>query len=122
MKPDIRLKRAYEAADASDGCRILVDRMWPRGIAKDNAKIDYWAKQIAPSNELRKWYGHDPEKWDPFKEKYFHELDANPEAVAELMGHICQDRPTTFVFSSKERELNNAAVLKAYVEQVAEFT
>ena len=120
MKSQIRLKRAYNAAKDDDGCRILVDRMWPRGISKDKAKIDYWAKQIAPSDELRKWYGHDPAKWERFKEQYFKELDANPEALNELMVYICQQETATFVFSSKEEEFNNAAALKEYVDQFAE--
>ncbi len=119
-KPDIRLKRVYEAADAQDGFRILVDRIWPRGLSKEKAGIDYWAKQSAPSKELRKWYGHDPEKWEAFKQYYFNELDSKPEAVRELIRFACQRGRVTFVYSSREREWNNAAALKAYTEQTAE--
>jgi uncharacterized protein YeaO (DUF488 family) len=119
MKPSIKLKRIYEAADPSDGCRILVDRIWPRGISREKAKIDYWAKQAAPSSQLRKWYNHDPEKWGNFKQRYFAELDAKPESVQELMDQLCRDAATTFLYASKEPELNNAAALKEYIEQTA---
>ena len=116
----IVLKRAYEKATRADGYRVLIDRLWPRGISKDVAKISYWAKSVAPSNELRKWYQHDPAKWDAFRERYFAELDANPDGVAELRGAIEKgsgdDSKVTFVFSSKETRLNNAAALKAYLE------
>ena len=112
----IYLKRIYAAAEKSDGTRILVDRLWPRGINKKKAGIVYWAKAIAPSNELRKWYSHDPTKWDEFRERYFAELDANSEAVAELENHLT-GRGVTFLFSSKEPELNNAVALKEYVER-----
>ncbi|HMA85911.1 MAG TPA: DUF488 domain-containing protein [Desulfosalsimonadaceae bacterium] len=115
--PRIRLKRVYEKADQSDGRRILVDRVWPRGISRAKARIDYWAKDAAPSNELRKWYGHDPEKWEAFKTRYIDELKANPEAVKELLDNLCRDRTTTFVYSSKEAEKNNAVVLKEFIEQ-----
>lgn len=115
--PRIRLKRVYEKADQSDGRRILVDRVWPRGISRAKARIDYWAKDSAPSNELRKWYGHDPEKWEAFKTRYIDELKANPEAVNELLDNLCRGRTTTFVYSSKEAEKNNAVVLKEFIEQ-----
>jgi uncharacterized protein YeaO (DUF488 family) len=84
----IRIKRAYELPDDTDGLRILVDRLWPRGISKEKAKIDFWPKEIAPSNELRRWYGHDPDKWTEFKQRYFSELDAHPEQVEELVGYM----------------------------------
>ena len=111
------IKRAYEAPARSDGRRILVDRLWPRGLTKDAAKIEFWAKEVAPSNALRRWYGHEPERWREFQRRYFAELDGNPEAVAELRermgkGHV------TFVFSSKEERLNNAVALAAYLKKV----
>ena len=116
----IVLKRAYEQATQGDGYRVLVDRIWPRGISKDVAKISYWAKSVAPSNELRKWNQHDPAKWDAFRQRYFAELDANPDGVAELREAMSEGsgdgNVITFVFSSKETRLNNAAALKAYLE------
>ena len=112
----IAIKRAYEAPARSDGRRILVDRLWPRGLTKEKAKVDFWAKEVAPSNALRRWYGHDPERWPEFQRRYFAELDANPEAVAELREHIGKG-PVTFVFSSKEERLNNAAALVAYLKR-----
>lgn len=112
----IHIKRIYEAPEKSDGTRILVDRLWPRGIRKENAGIVFWARDAAPSNELRKWYNHDPDKWSDFRERYFAELNANPEAVTELKSHL-KGRVVTFLFSSKETELNNARALKEYIEQ-----
>jgi uncharacterized protein YeaO (DUF488 family) len=114
-KPEIRVKRAYEDAAKSDGRRILVDRMWPRGVKKGDAVIDHWAKEAAPSTELRKWYHADPERWDEFRRRYFAELDDNPEAVAELREAIGEG-PATLVFSSKEERFNNAVALKEYLE------
>ena len=112
----IHIKRIYEASEKSDGTRMLVDRLWPRGIGKDKAGIVFWAKDAAPSNELRKWYNHDPDKWDEFRERYFTELNANPGVVAELESYL-RGGVVTFLFSSKEPELNNAVVLKEYVEK-----
>ncbi len=108
------MKRAYEKADAGDGVRVLVDRLWPRGVSKAAAKIDFWAKETAPSNELRRWYGHDPEKWDEFRRRYFAELDANAGGVAELRAHI-ERGAVTFVFASKEERLNDATALREYL-------
>ena len=111
----IKIKRAYESPSSDDGYRILVDRLWPRGISKEKAKVDFWPKELAPSTELRHWYGHDPEKWAEFKSRYFAELDGNPELVNELLDYV--DKGTvTFVYSSKEQRLNNAIALKEYVE------
>ncbi len=112
----IQLKRAYEAASDSDGTRILVDRLWPRGLSKERAHIDQWIKEAAPSTELRQWYHHDPEKWDEFKKRYYKELDSQPEIVEQLKklvstGHV------TFVFGSKEETLNHAAALKEYLAE-----
>ena len=113
----LRTKRIYEGSASADGRRILVDRLWPRGVAKAVAKIDFWAKAVAPSNELRKWYGHDPDKWDRFRQRYFDELDANTEAIAELRTHLASGT-VTLVFSSKETRLNNASALKEYLESL----
>ena len=111
----LRTKRIYEGSASGDGRRILVDRLWPRGVAKAEAKIDFWAKAVAPSNELRKWYAHDPDKWHQFRQRYFHELDANDEAIAELRTHL-ESGTVTLVFSSKQTRLNNASALKEYLE------
>lgn len=112
----IRLKRIYEKPSAKDGYRVLVDRLWPRGIAKDAAKLDAWQKEIAPSDELRKWFGHHPEKWEGFKKRYFAELKKRPEAVEELVS-IIKKRPVTFVYAAKDEDFNNAAALKEYIEK-----
>ena len=111
----LRVKRSYEAPAASDGRRILVDRLWPRGLTKARARIDHWARGIAPSDALRKWYAHDCDKWPEFKRRYFAELDANPEGVAALREHLGVD--ATLVFSSRELELNNAKALLEYLAQ-----
>ena len=112
---EVNIKRAYESPSDDDGYRILVDRLWPRGISKEKAKIDFWPKELAPSTELRRWYGHDPEKWSEFKSRYFAELEGNPELVNELLEYVGKGT-VTFVCSSKEHRLNNAVTLKEYVE------
>ena len=111
----IRTKRVYEPAAASDGRRILIDRLWPRGQSKDAAKIDFWAKAVAPSNELRKWYRHEHAKWPEFRERYFGELDSNPVGVSELLAQL-DPKGTTLLFASKEEILNNASALREYLE------
>lgn len=112
-KLTIRTKRAYEAPATGDGRRILIDRLWPRGVTKVQARIDYWARAISPSDALRKWYEHDPARWDEFKRRYFAELDANAEGVEVLREHLRV--PATFVFGSREEKLNNAAALIEYL-------
>jgi uncharacterized protein YeaO (DUF488 family) len=113
---ELRTKRIYEDSAPSDGRRILIDRLWPRGVSREAAEIDFWAKAIAPSNDLRKWYQHDPSKWPEFRDRYFAELDANPEGVADLLVHIGSDL-ATLLFSSKEERLNNASALREYLER-----
>ncbi len=114
----IRLKRVYEKASRSDGKRVLVDRLWPRGLTKEEARIDEWLKDLAPSNQLRKWYEHDPAKWTEFKRRYWKELDRNRGLVSELPDK-CRKSTVTFVFSSKEEKLNNAEALKEYIQALA---
>ncbi len=114
MKSRITIKRVYDAPETGDGVRILVDRLWPRGLTKEKAKIDYWAKDVSPSNELRKWYGHEPGKWEEFKKRYFAELNKNKAAVDELIGQMGKGH-VTFVFSSTERAINNAEALRIYM-------
>lgn len=113
---DIRIKRIYEQQDPGDGTRILVDRLWPRGLSKEAAKVDYWARMIAPSNELRKWYGHDPAKWAEFQKRYAAELDGQAAEVALLLKKIEHER-ATFLYSSTEKKRNNAHALKYYLEE-----
>ena len=112
----IRTKRVYEAPDPADGRRILVDRLWPRGLSKAAARIDYWAKAIAPSTRLRQWYGHDPDKWKEFRRRYFAELGANSEGVDELRRELGKGT-VTLLFSSKEERLNNATALQEYLKR-----
>lgn len=112
----LRIWRIYDPSDSQDGTRILVDRMWPRGVSKANAALDYWARDSAPSNELRQWYGHAHERWSEFRERYHAELEQKPEAVAALLGAL---RPgnNTLLFGSKETRLNNAAALADYLRE-----
>jgi len=111
----IYVKRAYEAAAGSDGARFLVDRLWPRGVKKEEMKVERWIKEVAPSNELRHWYEHDPAKWDEFQRRYSAELDAHPEAWQPLRDAARQG-DITLVFSSRELKLNNAVALKNYLQ------
>ncbi len=110
----LRTKRIYDEPSRSDGRRILIDRLWPRGVSKEAAKINFWDKSVAPSNKLRKWYQHDPTKWREFRDRYFAELDANPEGVSELRAQLGAG-PVTLLFSSKEESLNNASALGEYL-------
>jgi uncharacterized protein YeaO (DUF488 family) len=111
----IEIKRIYDPAAAEDGIRILVDRLWPRGLSKSDAKVDLWLKEIAPSHELRKWYAHDPGKWVEFKKKYFKELDERKELVNLILEKVKQGN-LTLLFGSKEKRYNNAMALKEYIE------
>lgn len=111
----IFLKRAYVAPEPGDGFRVLVDRLWPRGVAKEGAQIDLWFKEIAPSTELRKWFGHDPERWPEFRRRYFAELDQSPEAVALLVERL-RKGTVTLVYGAKDPEHNHARVLADYLE------
>jgi uncharacterized protein YeaO (DUF488 family) len=111
----ITVKRIYETDDSTDGSRILVDKLWPRGISKERANLVFWAKDVAPSTELRKKYNHDSENWPAFRDSYFAELDAKPDALEKLKSYF-NGGVVTFLFSSKELELNNAVVLREYVE------
>ena len=112
----IRLKRVYEEPAADDGCRILVERLWPRGLSKETARLDLWAQDVAPSSSLRKWFDHDPDKWPEFKARYFAELDARSDAVDPVRERV-RETQVTFVFASREERFNNAAALKEYLEQ-----
>lgn len=115
----IRLKRAYEEPNAQDGTRILVDRLWPRGVKKEDAAIDFWMKGIAPSSELRKWIHADPspERWQEFRERYFAELDEAEGAVREMRERLSEGR-VTLVYAAKDTSQNHALVLKEYLESL----
>src|SRR5689334_21485839 len=112
----IKLKRAYEEAEPADGPRYLVDRLWTRGIAKDSLHIEDWLKDVAPSNELRRRFGHDPRKWNEFRKKYFAELKATPEAWAPL-ANAAKKRSITLVYSAKDAEHNNAIALAEFLKE-----
>lgn len=111
---DIQTKRIYEAAGKDDGYRVLVDRLWPRGMTKEQAKADLWLKEVAPSSALRQWFNHDPSKWEAFKSQYFLELDGKQEEVMNLIEKGRQSR-LTLLFSAKNPEFNQATALKEYL-------
>ena len=112
----IKVKRIYDPPETGDGYRILVDRLWPRGMSKDRAKVNLWLREISPSSELRKWYGHAPEKWAEFKKRYFREIRERKEEF-DLLLKKAREGTVTFLFSSQEKKLNNAAALKEFVER-----
>jgi uncharacterized protein YeaO (DUF488 family) len=112
----INLKRAYEPAAKTDGERILVERLWPRGVSKDRAKIDLWLKEVAPSTELRKWFGHDPEKWQQFRRRYAAELKEKVEVIKMLKQKAKKGR-VTFVYAARDEEHNGALALKEFLEK-----
>jgi uncharacterized protein YeaO (DUF488 family) len=112
----ISVKRAYDPPADSDGTRVLVDRVWPRGKSRETLKLDRWLKDVAPSTDLRKWFGHDPGKWDAFRDRYFRELDAQDEPVASLR-KMAKEGDLTLVFGAKDAQHNNAVALKEYLER-----
>ena len=112
----IDLKRAYDPPATGDGRRVLVDRVWPRGIAKDDLQIDAWLKDLAPSTELRKWFGHDPAKWDEFRKRYARELEQRTETLEELLEKARAGR-VTLIFSAKDAQHNNAVALREHLER-----
>ncbi len=113
----IRLKRAYEAAAAGDGTRFLVERLWPRGVAKAALRLDGWLKDLAPSPALRTWYGHDVKKWAEFRRRYVAELEANAEALRPL-AHAARAGTVTLVFAARDPDHCSALVLKEFIERV----
>lgn len=110
----IAIKRVYEKAEKGDGFRVLVDRLWPRGLRKEDARIDLWLKEVAPSDALRKWYAHDPEKWPEFRKRYFAELEGKRDAAAQLR-EGAERGAMTLLYASKEERLNNAAALREFL-------
>jgi len=112
----IRISRAYDPTSNEDGTRILVDRLWPRGLTKEKLQIIAWMKEVAPSNALRKEFHHDPTRWDEFRAAYFAELDANPQAVQTLLDYASKGT-LTLIYGARDRVYNQAAVLKQYLEK-----
>ena len=107
----VKLKRAYEPAAADDGTRVLIDRLWPRGVSKDAAAVDLWLKDLAPSTELRKWFGHDPARWAEFQQRYTAEVRAQPELFEQLRD-LARKGPVTLVYSAHDEAHNDAVVLR----------
>jgi uncharacterized protein YeaO (DUF488 family) len=112
----IRVKRAYDPPDPGDGARFLVDRLWPRGIKKESIYIDGWIKEVAPSDELRKWFGHDPAKWQEFRIRYFAELDEKAAAL-EPIRQAQREGDVTLIYGARDTEHNQAIALKEYLER-----
>ncbi|WP_085522836.1 DUF488 domain-containing protein [Tuberibacillus sp. Marseille-P3662] len=114
----IRKKRVYEYSEASDGCRILVDRIWPRGVKKADADLNLWLKVVAPSSELRKWFGHDPAKFPLFRQKYWEELETDSEKQEGLrtIQSKAQEGPVTLVYAAKDEVYNHVVVLEAFLK------
>jgi uncharacterized protein YeaO (DUF488 family) len=111
MKMKIKVKRVYENPDKDDGMRILVDRLWPRGLTKEKARVDLWLKDIAPSTELRKWFGHDPSRWNEFRERYREELKKNKKTISLLKDQL-KKGAVTLVYGARDEEHNDALVLR----------
>lgn len=113
----IKIKRVYLPAEKSDGFRILIDRLWPRGLTKAKASLGLWLKEAAPSTELRKWFNHDPEKWTEFKKRYFKELSQNKDLLKPII-EKAQKQSVTLLFGSKEEKYNDAVALKEYLDKI----
>ena len=113
---NLKLKRAYEPAAREDGTRVLVDRLWPRGVRKADAALDAWEKELAPSTALRQWFGHDPARWPEFRKRYRAEIRSHPEQVERLRG-IARHGPLTLVYSAHDEQHNDAVVLREYLLQ-----
>lgn len=107
----IKVKRIYESYDKKDGYRVLVDRLWPRGISKEKAHLDLWLKEIAPSTELRKWFGHDPKKWNEFEKRYKKELDDKKELITQIKELENEHKQVTLLYGARDTEHNEAVVL-----------
>jgi uncharacterized protein YeaO (DUF488 family) len=112
----LKTKRVYESAKPSDGARFLVDRLWPRGIRKENLKMKAWLKEVAPSPSLRIWFAHDPAKWEEFQRRYRAELEANPEAWKPIF-ETAKHGDVTLLYSAKDTEHNSAVLLEAFLEE-----
>src|SRR5262245_13914453 len=111
-----KLKRAYDAAETTDGVRLLVERLWPRGVRKADLTMDAWLKDIGPSDTLRRWFGHDPKRWDVFRKRYFAELDSKPELWKNVLSAARRGR-VTLIYSSRDTIHNSAVALKEYLQR-----
>lgn len=116
MKPSIQIKRVYEAPDPKDGYRVLVDRLWPRGVKKESLKADEWAKDLAPSTGLRQWYDHQPDRFEEFTKKYRKELASNPDSLDHIL-RIAETQPVTLLYSAKDTQHNQAVVLCDFLKK-----
>ena len=114
----LKIKRAYRSAEKDDGYRILVDRLWPRGVSKEKAKLDLWMKDIAPSNDLRKWFNHDPTRWDEFQNKYKEELKDKQELLEQIKELEMDESTVTLVYGAKNEKNNNAIVLRNTLKKI----
>ncbi|HNQ34642.1 MAG TPA: DUF488 domain-containing protein [bacterium] len=114
----IQVKRVYEPAGPADGVRVLVDRLWPRGLSKAKAAVNEWLKEAAPSQVLRQWFSHDPRKWPEFRKKYFEELDSRPEVVFKLR-QLLRKGPATLLYGARDENFNNAVALAEYLKKKA---
>ncbi len=113
---NVTVKRIYDTPKHSDGYRVLVDRLWPRGMKKDDAQLDEWTRDLAPSDALRKWFGHDPDRWNEFRKRYSRELGGKKEEIIAMVRRS-QNRTVTLLFAAKDLQRNNAVVLKEYIEK-----
>lgn len=116
---EIRIKRIYEPPEPGDGYRLLVDRLWPRGVSKESASLDAWMKEVAPSSELRRWFGHDASRWQEFKRRYAVELGTRQGLVAEILSRA-RERPVTLIYSARDRDRNQAVALAEYLAAKAD--
>lgn len=115
---NVRLKRAYDPVEDGDGVRILVDRLWPRGVRKAALQLDGWAKELAPSRSLRQWFAHDPDKWDEFRNHYLGELNAHHQQITDLLSGVGTST-LTLIYAARDAEHNHAIILKEYLESIA---
>ncbi|NUM53416.1 MAG: DUF488 domain-containing protein [Candidatus Hydrogenedentes bacterium] len=113
----LRVKRIYEPPSNQDGLRILVDRLWPRGLKKETCKLDNWLKEVAPSDKLRRWFGHDPARWEEFQRRYFEELDERPD-VRQAVKELAREKTVTLLYAAHDPQHNNAVALKNYLQRV----
>lgn len=113
----LRVKRIYEPPSNQDGLRILVDRLWPRGLKKETCKLDNWLKEVAPSDKLRRWFGHDPARWEEFQRRYFEELDERPD-IRQAVKELAREKTVTLLYAAHDPQHNNAVALKNYLQRV----
>jgi uncharacterized protein YeaO (DUF488 family) len=116
---EVRVKRIYQPPEQADGYRLLVDRLWPRGVSRRRASLDAWMKEVGPSSKLRRWFGHDASRWGEFKRRYCAELDARQDLVAEIIS-LANDRPVTLLYSARDPEHNQAVALAEYLNAISE--